>query len=204
MTAPPQRLSLDRVLDQAGEVFSLRGFDGTSFADLTAATGAKRSLLLYHFDTKEELWRRAMRRIVARFDACMAAHEAVPGDLPERAFVMERIANYIRTLDEVPEFGRILLREGAAPGPRLDWLMRNFVPQFAFSARLRDPAKDERLRATMLRGILLGAPLFATALAPLLETSIAAASRTRPEGVHPLSAARRDELASFLTDLVLS
>lgn len=197
------RFDRERVLDASGALFAARGFDGTSFRDITAATGAKRSLLLYHFGSKEELWRLAMKRLVARLDAAIARRGMPPVDCPDAEKIGSSLRTYIDALVEVPEYGRVLLREGVTAGPRLDWLIAHFVPAFAFDFVLKDQAANARLRGTMLRDITIGAPLFATALGPFLEASMAAASHAPSAGIHPMSAARRDELIDILVPLVL-
>ena len=197
------RFDKERVLDASGALFAARGFDGTSFRDITAATGAKRSLLLYHFGSKEELWRLAMKRIVARLDAAIAHRGLPPPDSPDAEKIGASLRTYIDALVEVPEYGQVLLREGVTAGPRLDWLIAQFVPAFAFDFVLEDEAANARLRGTMLRDITIGAPLFATALGPFLEASMASASHSPSVGIHPMSAARRDELIDILVPLVL-
>jgi AcrR family transcriptional regulator len=197
------RFDRERVLDASGALFAARGFDGTSFRDITATTGAKRSLLLYHFTSKEELWRLAMKRVVARLDAAIAERGLPPSDTPDAEKIALSLRAYIDSLVAVPEYGRILLREGVTAGPRLDWLVAHFVPAFAFDFELQDRSADTRIRGTMLRDVAIGAPLFATALGPFLERSTAAATHAPNAGIHPMSAARRDELIDLLVRLIL-
>lgn len=204
MTASTARLSLEDVLDKAGALFAAHGFDGVSFRDITEVTDAKRSLLLYHFGSKEELWRRAMKRLVERFDAALAGRfRPGPEHEDETARVVALTRAYIETLIEIPDYGKVLLREGVTPGPRLDWLIRNFTPAIAFEPRLRDAEKDARLRGSMLRDVVIGAPLFATALGPFLEASTAAATRTSSAGIYPMTPERRDELVALMVNLIL-
>lgn len=197
------RFDRERVLDASGALFAARGFDGTSFRDITAATGAKRSLLLYHFTSKEELWRLAMKRVVARLDDAMAERGLPPAASPDAEKIARSLRTYIDSLVAVPEYGQILLREGVTAGPRLDWLVANFIPAFAFNFVLQNQSAAARVRSTMLRDMVIGAPLFATALGPLLEASTAAASHIPNAGIHPMSTARRDELIDLLVPLML-
>ena len=55
-----------RLLEAGIELFSTRGFDGTSIRDVETAAGVKRGLVAYHFGTKEAFWKAAVDRI---FDA---------------------------------------------------------------------------------------------------------------------------------------
>ena len=190
------------ILDVAARLFAAQGFEGVSFRDLTAATGAKRPLLLYHFSTKEGLWQAAMRSIMARFDRAIEAGHTPVGD-GDSARIVAAIGAYIDALVAVPEYGQVLLREGVREGPRLSWLVRHFVPAFVFDLAIEDEAIANRLKGTMLRDLVIGAPLVATALGPLIEASTAAASSVPRAGIHPLSRDRRDELVALMAALVI-
>ena len=202
-TVPAAARKADEILDAAATLFAARGFDGTSFRDITAAMGAKRSLILYHFGSKEELWRRAMRRIVGRLDARMALVTLPSTDCPDEERVAAALRAYLDTLVAVPEYGQVLLREGVASGPRLDWIVRNFIPAFVFDFHLSDSSARDRMRRSMRRDMVIGSTLVATALGPLLEGSVASASHVEAAGIYPMSAARRDELVALLTALIL-
>lgn len=145
-----------------------------------------------------------MRHIMARFNAAVALGQLPQPDAPDDRKVAAYLRVYIDALVAVPEYGRVLMREGVRAGPRLDWLVRHFVPAFAFEHHLSDPGRAARIRGSMLRDLVIGAPLVATALGPLIEASTAAASAIPQAGIHPLSTARRDELISLIVTLVMT
>lgn len=203
--APPETEGgkYSEILEAAADLFAAHGFDGVSFRDITAVTGTKRPLILYHFKSKEELWQCAMRHIVKVFDAAMSACPVPGPEASDRERIENVLRNFLVALSKVPQFGQVLLREGVAEGPRLDWIIRNFVPAVTVHFRLSDQALNERTRQTMVRHVVLGSTLFATALAPLLEGSLAVASRQESAGLYPLSEQRREELIAILTNLIL-
>lgn len=201
--APAVQGRVAHILSVAAQLFSEHGFEGVSFRDLTAATGAKRSLLLYHFASKEELWQAAMRHIMERFNAVVLYSDLPAEDADDRSKVVGYLKVYINALVAVPQYGRVLIREGVREGPRLDWLVRHFVPAFAFEHRLQDESRVARISSSMLRDLVIGAPLVATALGPLIEASTAAASGVSAAGINPLSEARRDELVLMIARLVM-
>ena len=58
----PRKLDIDQALDAATELFWLKGYDGTSLADLTKAMGVTPPSFYFAFDSKEALFRRVYER----------------------------------------------------------------------------------------------------------------------------------------------
>ncbi|WP_245593371.1 TetR/AcrR family transcriptional regulator [Azospirillum halopraeferens] len=58
---------MDTALDAAMRVFWRKGYEGASYADLTAATGVERPALYAAFGNKEALFRRALARYYERY-----------------------------------------------------------------------------------------------------------------------------------------
>ncbi|ORM81910.1 TetR family transcriptional regulator [Pantoea deleyi] len=65
----PKVFDRDAALDKALTLFWTHGYEGTSLADLVAATGAKAPTLYAEFVNKEGLFRAAMERYIERFSA---------------------------------------------------------------------------------------------------------------------------------------
>jgi AcrR family transcriptional regulator len=191
------------ILEAAIALFASRGFDGVSFRDITERCGAKRSLIIYHYGAKEELWREALRTVLARVDAAL---EEARGDILVIEDDRTRTAATLRAMLDVylrvPEFGQILVREGGTPGERLNWIVANFTPSFARLAN-RAGFSHERVRSTMVRDLVIGSMLAATALGPFLEASTSAAARVPYAGIYPMDVARRDELVELLARVII-
>ncbi|MGF7149702.1 AcrR family transcriptional regulator [Sphingomonas zeicaulis] len=62
----PREFDVDRALDAALSVFWRKGYEGASYADLTAATGVERPALYSAFGNKEALFRKALDRYYER------------------------------------------------------------------------------------------------------------------------------------------
>ncbi|KRA30014.1 MULTISPECIES: TetR/AcrR family transcriptional regulator [unclassified Nocardioides] len=64
--------NLDRLLEVAVQVFTERGYDGTSFAHLAEASGLSKSSIFHHIESKEQLLRLGLERAL---DPLMASTE---------------------------------------------------------------------------------------------------------------------------------
>lgn len=122
-----------QVLEAAIELFAGRGFDGTSLPAITAACGVPVPLIVYHFGSKQQLWRDAVDEIYQRFQADFEARTtqaaaAGPG------YYRDRIAAYIHAIAAHPQYMRMLFQEGTQETPRLAWLVERH--QAPFTARL--------------------------------------------------------------------
>lgn len=191
------------IVDAAIEVFAALGYDGGNFREITARCGAKRPLILYHFGSKEQLWKEAVAVVASRFDRCMRECLTLPADAGDEQRLRTSMSAFLDALIEVPEYGRILLREGTAAGPRLEWLARCVAPPAALGIRFDDPGLERRVKRTIVRDILTGTFVSLVALGPLLDASLAAALHREHAGIHPLSAERKAELIELMVKLVL-
>ncbi|MBL8357201.1 TetR/AcrR family transcriptional regulator [Delftia deserti] len=84
----------ERILDAAERLFAEGGFDGVSMRNIAAAAGVGLPLIVYHFETKQNLYRALFDRYKAVLDARLAAlrQPLAPGGDPlvhiVRAFVL--------------------------------------------------------------------------------------------------------------------
>ncbi len=74
----PRAFDADAALDAAMRLFWRHGYEGTSLAALTAATGVNPPSLYAAFGNKESLFRQALDRYVARHACYLAAALAEP------------------------------------------------------------------------------------------------------------------------------
>ena len=190
------------ILNAAVQLFSSYGFDGTNFRQITELSGAARPLILYHFKSKEELWRRALEAISQRFDAEMSARLQISEDLDDRERASRSMRAFVESLVAVPEFGQVLLREGCTPGPRLDWIVENFAPPIALNVRFKDKEIDRRVRRTILRDIMNSTLLAVVTLGPLFDASLAAALHKKSAGIYPLTDSKLEELIQMMLKLI--
>jgi AcrR family transcriptional regulator len=188
--------SREAILEAAIQLFAERGYDGVSLDDITARSGAKRSLILYYYKNKDELWRTAAEEVATEFNATVEKNLAAqkpPANDDQR--LRQDIAAWLDAFQAKPEFSRFLVREGGVAGPRLDWLVRHFGYS---SLQFESPTRRQRLEGTILRDAMMAVFLSVAALGPLLETSLSYVARKKTAGVYPLSKANRDRLIEIL------
>lgn len=110
-----------RLTTAAIKAFSRHGFAGASLRAIARDAGVTIQLLVYHFSTKEDLWKHAMAEAFSTFDDL---HQASP--LPDDAPVRDRMRRYIADLVEFtgkqPELLRIMIQEAGQITARMAWL----------------------------------------------------------------------------------
>ncbi len=143
-TAPAQRRKQQRSLDTRDKIFraalsefALLGFEGASTRRIAEVADMPHSLVLYHFNSKENLWSEtvddAVRRYT-RFDVA-AAPAAADGDPVSRLKVF--FCHYIRFSAEYPDFFRMLTHENTVRSERLNMLIeRHTGPTLAYTTDL--------------------------------------------------------------------
>ena len=198
-STPYKRQAKDAILAEAAKLFGERGYDGATLDEIATRSQTTRSLILYHFGTKDGVWTHAVERIAEHFHARFARRLAriTATTDPERLRAM--IAISIDVMSEVPEYGQILVREGTRAGPRLDWLVRCFSPPVM---RFDDPAMTGRIRFTLLRDVVIGSILTITTLGPLMEASLSASTGRKWPGLRPLSARNRRDFVDLLAGMI--
>jgi TetR/AcrR family transcriptional repressor of nem operon len=95
--------TVDRVLDVAERLVQTRGFNGFSYADVSAEVGITTASLHYHFPGKAELGRALIERYAARFLEALAA---ISAGAPRAA---ARLEGYARLYGDVLAGGRMCL-----------------------------------------------------------------------------------------------
>lgn len=83
--------NLDRLLDVAVQVFTERGYDGTSFSHLASASGLSKSSIFHHIDSKEQLLRLGLERALDPLMASTQEDQALTGPAIDRlTFLIRR------------------------------------------------------------------------------------------------------------------
>ena len=110
----------DRVVDVAVKVFTERGYDGTSMADIAAAMGVHKSSIYHHIAGKEQLLDDAVKRALNALHGMLSEPGAVDGHAVDRLrYVVRRTVEImVRQLSEVTVLLRI---RGNTPTER--WAM---------------------------------------------------------------------------------
>lgn len=114
-----------RILDASVALFAAHGFEGVSTTRIADAAEISQSVVLYHFGSKEALWREAMLHLFARVGTVGVGSASDTRDLDPLLRLKVALRRFVRVSARHPELGRIIMREGAEGGDRLDWLVAN-------------------------------------------------------------------------------
>lgn len=126
-----------RILASALEVFSTSGFDGASLREIANRAGVMHQLVVYHFKTKETLWRAVIDAILGdTVERIAGLRIQVQDDSPAQA-LRTMIREFVVFAAQHPEFHRIATFEGRADNERIRWLIETYVrPYFEFFTNL--------------------------------------------------------------------
>jgi TetR/AcrR family transcriptional regulator len=120
--------SRDRIVAIALRVFAERGFDGTRLSDIAGGAGLSHPTLLYHFNSKEELYADVIR--AAASDWAEETEAAASTGLRGFAQVEAIVDACFHFFATHPDFIRIVRREAIEGGGRLEPAMAGFARPF--------------------------------------------------------------------------
>ncbi|CAH0992534.1 HTH-type transcriptional regulator RutR [Sinobacterium norvegicum] len=168
-----------RILAAAADLFAQLGFDGTSMGAVAELAGVKKSLIQYHFASKEILWQAAVHHIWSKrnnalpqyLDQLMLAEFS---ELDQRQTVSELCKKLLKFTFDHPQWVNIMMQQAAIPGPRLDWMIETFFKEdFAKGKAMIELAQSRhqlpQVDAMDLLHILSGALIYLVNVAPITE-----------------------------------
>lgn len=172
------------LLDAAIGEFAAMGFAGASGRRIAAAAGAHQSQINYHFASIEELWKAALLQLLDELDAAIVDQlggievdvdqlEGIEVDDMAGAFAAV-VRGLVHFAARRPELNRIMMHEGAAPGPRLAWfvderLRRRHADLLAAWEALRGTGVAAAVDPDVLYHSIIGAASLLYANAPEAE-----------------------------------
>ena len=107
----------DQVVDVAVKVFTERGYDGTSMADIARALGVHKSSIYHHVASKEQLLEDAVKRALNALHGMLAEPGATEGTAVERLrYVVGRTVEIM--VRQLPEVTVLLRIRGNTPTER--------------------------------------------------------------------------------------
>lgn len=134
-TAQPELTSRQRqreqtrsqILAAAVKIFARSGFEAASLADIAKEAGAKKALVQYHFSTKEQLWKDAATGLWTARNSRLS--DVLNDDCTEDFSIKMRrgFTTLVEFTRENPEWLWFMFHEAALKGPRLQWLIDNFL-----------------------------------------------------------------------------
>ena len=122
-----RELTRGQILAAAVKIFARSGFEAASLADIAKEAGVKEALVQYHFSTKEQLWKDAATGLWTARNSRLS--EVLNGDCTEDLTIKMRkgFTTLVEFTRENPEWLWFMFHEAALKGPRLQWLIDNFL-----------------------------------------------------------------------------
>jgi TetR/AcrR family transcriptional regulator len=125
-----------RILAAALPVFATSGFEGSSLRQIAQHAGVQHQLVVYHFKTKDALWREVVSSIFEqswreRGLSYWAEKVRIQGAANALREMLRAFALFTARR---PELHRLLSFEGQADSERLDWLIETYIrPHYEIS-----------------------------------------------------------------------
>ena len=193
--APSSNDGQRNIIMAARNAFAERGFDGAKLRAISQEAGVLHTAMLYHFKSKDILWRTVVDDLFAELDARLAAHGAESAALLPQEFSRKLLRAFIRFSAERPELHRIMTSEGRAHSERLTWLverhsrrmyvlMAQFTPLINMPAELNTPVR--------LYYAVIGLATAHFTLAPEFELL---------SGINPFAADELDRTVAFVEEI---
>ncbi|WP_417318314.1 TetR/AcrR family transcriptional regulator [Erythrobacter aureus] len=111
------------ILSAAVNAFARHGYEGASLSDIAAQAKTQHPVILYHFASKELLWRQAMARIFDELRADLAAVADLSRDLSALDQFRLVIRTFVRFSSRNPARVTLIVLEMREGTDRLTWLM---------------------------------------------------------------------------------
>lgn len=159
-----------RLLESALQLFSEKGYEGTSIREIIEGAGVTRPVLYYYFTNKEDLFRKLLEPALAKYTRTLADIRENYSDAVGRLKAIARAT--FRFAEENPQAVRLVLQLYFAPpkgGPRLDKTIYR-LRRFRFL--------EEIMQEGLAKGELAGgdAQGLALALIGMMDTFVTAKS----------------------------
>lgn len=168
--------SRQAVLVAAADLFSRHGYNGVALDDIAAASGVRKNNLIYHFTSKEQLWKEAVDWIFARTDAFFSETRSPPTKDPWEGFE-DYARSYFEVCRRFPPYMLIPLIEGVNQSWRSDYLaehhLRRNIQNFdQYVHELVAAGVLPPIQSIYLQNIFTGGAQLFLALGPLWQKAI--------------------------------
>lgn len=117
----------ERVLRAALECFGAFGFEGTSTRAVAERAGVTHTLVLYHYQSKDQLWIATVEHALDRYGAEIRASFERSHETTAREALATFIDQFVRMSARTPQIHRILTMESNQGTDRLDWIIEHFL-----------------------------------------------------------------------------
>ena len=118
--------SRGRIIAAAKTHFAAHGYEGASTRKIAEEVGVAQSLLLYHFETKDDLWKSVMDLMFAEYEVVLqSALDTENEDAADKLKAI--IIAFVDYCRNDPDLHRVMVTEGRSSTDRLAWLIENHV-----------------------------------------------------------------------------
>ncbi len=148
-----KRSSRDRLLDAAIAQFARFGFEPVSTSSVAKAAGLTQSMVHYHFQSKVNLWKAAIDRVMHDRAAHFWVNEQDLRDLDPLSRLKVLTRRFMIASSHDPYISRISVHEAMQRSPRLSWLMERYIGS---AYRLFDHAITEAIRLGQIKPLPVG------------------------------------------------
>lgn len=126
-----------RILEAALEEFATFGVDGTTLRRIAERAGTQHQLIVYHFKSKDALWKAVVADICTNVRSMIAALERDAKALGPANALRQLVRDAVRVTAAQPQLHRMLTFEGRSDNERLRWWISEYVRDFySLSTRL--------------------------------------------------------------------
>ena len=117
----------ERILAAALECFGASGFEGASTRAIAEKADVTHTLVLYHFQSKEQLWVATVEDVVSKYIAEAQQQISEVEKSSAQSELKIFIDRFIRFSAKYPDIHRILTSQGNQETPRLSWIIDHFL-----------------------------------------------------------------------------
>lgn len=117
----------EKILDAGLRSFSRDGYDGASLTRIATEAGTRHPVILYHFGTKEGLWREVMAHVFQHLEATYGTFRTLTKDLDSLSILKLFIRAFVQFSAQYPERIGLILNELRGDTTRLEWLTDRYI-----------------------------------------------------------------------------
>jgi len=117
----------ERVLQAALDCFSRFGFEGTSTRAVADEAKVTHTLVLYHFQSKDQLWIATMENALRPYISAMIESRERSKAAPAREGLKNFIDQFVHLSARYPQIHRILTTASNQDTDRLKWIIDHFL-----------------------------------------------------------------------------
>ncbi|MGX1197850.1 TetR/AcrR family transcriptional regulator [Parvibaculum sp. MBR-TMA-1.3b-4.2] len=113
------------ILAAAEKEFSEKGFDGASVSSIAKRAATAQPLINYYFESKAQLWEAVIENIYEALQLALA--NPLEDEKDKLSVFQDLIRNFVLFSASRPSVALIIASELRAPGPRLQFLGKNYI-----------------------------------------------------------------------------